>query len=87
VLEDLNDRGNDDLERIFISFEESSSTQNPALFIHLHKECRVRRQADQKSDPLQVLKGVNSTKSFSNVFSNADDYVRSRPVAGELKAQ
>jgi hypothetical protein len=37
----------------------------------------------QYPDPFHTLQG----QSFSNAFSNADDYVRSRSDAGELKAQ
>jgi hypothetical protein len=33
------------------------------------------------------MKRVNLTKSFSNAFSNADGYVRSRPNVSEVKRQ
>jgi hypothetical protein len=53
--------------------------------MHPISECRVRILPDQKSDPLHVFKGVNLTKSFSNAFSNADGYVRSRLNVSEVK--
>jgi len=87
VLVDPNGRDSDDLERKFSGIEESSSTRNPARFIHLYKECRVRRLADQKSDPLHELKGANLANSFSNAFSNAGGYARSSMNAGGIKLQ
>jgi ppGpp synthetase/RelA/SpoT-type nucleotidyltranferase len=41
--------------------------------------------AHQKADPLHDIKGVRLTNSFSNAFSNADDYVQSRTDIGEIK--
>lgn len=38
-------------------------------------------------DPLHGLKGANLIKSFSNAFSNADDYVQSRADIGGMKRQ
>jgi hypothetical protein len=61
----------------------SSSTR----FMQLYEECPFFTLEDQKSDPSHIFKGIDLTKSFSNAFSNADDYGRLRPNVHEIKAQ
>jgi hypothetical protein len=41
----------------------------------------------EKEDPLHGWKGVDLVISFSNAFSNTDDYAQSCTNVGEIKRQ
>jgi hypothetical protein len=62
-------------------------TVNPSGDWSLERTASRERRQTNRGNPRGPLNEVSLIKSFSNAFSNADGYVRSRPNVSEVKGQ